>query len=96
MDINLSSLIGPINRFVGKYHPTIFLTIVGLLLASAIFLLYLILQIPSSPDPEAANSATISRTFDNGTIKQVQQLRESNETISALSFPTPRSNPFVE
>lgn len=93
MDASLSSLIAPINRFIGKYHPTIFFAFIGLLVASAIFMLYLILQ---PPETAPVAPPTISRTFDQETVKKVQQLRESNEAATALNFPSPRSNPFIE
>lgn len=94
MDASLSSLIAPINRFIGKYHPTIFLAFIGLLVAAAIFMLYLVLQTPS--DVTVTATPTISGSFDQETVKKIQQLRESNEAATALNFPSPRSNPFVE
>jgi predicted PurR-regulated permease PerM len=98
MDISLSALTNPLKHFVDRYHPTIFFAIIGLLLAAAVFLLYLVLQIPSTPDENAA-TPSISSTFSNQekeTIKQIQELRESSESASDLTFPSPRSNPFVE
>ena len=98
MNISVSSFMTPLRHFVGRYHPTIFFAIVGLLLAGAIFLLYQTLQIPNTPDDSVA-TPTISSNFsaqEKETIKKIQQLRDSNESATALSFPSPRSNPFVE
>lgn len=98
MDISLTALTNPLKHFVDRYHPTIFFAIIGLLLAAAVFLLYLVLQIPNSPSDNAA-APTISSNFSNQekeTIKQIQELRESTESATTLSLPTPRSNPFVE
>lgn len=98
MDISLTALTNPLKRFVDRYHPTIFFAVIGLLLAAAIFLLYLVLQVPNSPDNSSA-TPTVSSTFSNQekeTIKKIQQLRESTESANNLTFPSPRSNPFVE
>jgi hypothetical protein len=96
MDISISTLFAPLNRFVGKYHPTIFFALIGLLLAGAIFMLYLILQIPSETSSTTPANTAISGTFDQATVKKIQQLRQSGESTTALVFPSPRSNPFVE
>lgn len=98
MDISLSALVNPLKHFIDRYHPTIFFTLIGLLLASAVFMLYLVLQIPSSPD-ESSATPSISSNFSNQekeTIKQIQELRESSESSAPLKYPSPRSNPFVE
>lgn len=98
MDISLTALTNPLKHFVDRYHPTIFFAIIGLLLAAAVFLLYLVLQIPNSPSDNAA-APTISSNFSNQekeTIKQIQELRESTESATTLNLPTPRGNPFTE
>lgn len=98
MNASVSSLLNPVKEFVDRYHPTIFFSVIGLLLAAGIFMLYQILQIPSNPD-NAAAAPTISSQFtkeEKNTIKQIQDLRESTESTSPLVFPTPRSNPFAE
>ncbi|RYX79182.1 hypothetical protein EON76_00465 [bacterium] len=95
MDASLSSLTVPINKFFGKYHLTIFLTTLGLLLAVAVFLLTLTLQDTPATD-SATSPETISRTFDNDTIKKIENLRRSDESPQSVTFPAPRTSPFVE
>lgn len=95
MEIKLSSLTAPFTRFFGKYHPTIFLVSLGLLVAVAIFLLTLTLQVPTGVDDTAAGE-TINSTFDTDTIKKIQDLRESTESPQSITFPSPRNSPFVE
>lgn len=94
--MEVSTLFSPIGRFIGRYHPTIFLAIVSLLLASAILLLYLTLQLSTTPDLTYTGTDTISRNFDTETVKKIQQLHESSEVATPLTFPAPRSSPFVE
>lgn len=95
MEISAASLTAPLNRFFGKYHPTIFLVSIGLLLAVAVFLLTLTLQEPASVD-ETATIETISSSFDEETIKKIEALRDSSETPQSITFPSPRNSPFVE
>lgn len=91
--ISLSSLSTSISKFFGKYHATIFFTVISLLLAGAIFALYMTLHESAPADTE---TDTISSSFDQATADQIQKLRESNESRADLVFPSPRSNPFVE
>lgn len=98
MNASVSSLFNPLKSFIDRYHPTIFFTMIGLLLAAGIFMLYQILQIPGTADGSEA-TPTVSSQFsrqEKDTIKQIQQLRESSESGTTLTFPTPRSNPFIE
>lgn len=94
MNASLSTLTGPLSRFFGKYHATMFFTFIVLLLAGAILSLYLTASNTSSQDPESVD--VISSTFDQDTAKEIQTLRESNETTSNLVYPSSRSNPFIE
>lgn len=91
--LSLSGITTPISRFFSKYHATIFFTTIILLLAGAIFILYMTLQGPADVD---TSEEVISSSFDEQTADQIKQLRESNESSRSLTFPSPRSNPFVE
>ncbi|OGL22275.1 hypothetical protein A2707_03020 [Candidatus Saccharibacteria bacterium RIFCSPHIGHO2_01_FULL_45_15] len=95
MEISAASLTTPISHFFSKYHPTIFLVSIGLLLAVAVFLLTLTLQEPTAVD-ETAAIETISSSFDEDTIKKIEALRDSSETPQSITFPSPRNSPFVE
>lgn len=83
----------PLNDFIAKHHPVIFITVVILLLASAIFTLYLSTNSSLNQTREPTN--TIG-AFDKTTIDKIKNLQSSNDTKSTLVFPTPRSNPFTE
>ncbi len=91
--ISLSSLLNSINTFFEKYHSTIFFTTISLLLAGAILALYLDIQ---SPVSDETSEPVISSSFDQKTIDEIKDLRQSSESTRNLSFPSPRSNPFVE
>lgn len=91
--LSLSSITTPLNKFFGKYHATIFFTVIALLLAGAILVLYLsTLQGTPEEDP----SAIVNANFDTETAKQIEQLRNSDQSTKDLSFPTERKSPFVE
>ena len=94
MNASLSSLTDPINKFFGKYHATIFFTFITLLLAGAILSLYLTASSTNSQVTQEGD--VISSSFDQDTAKEIQTLRESNETTSDLVYPSSRNNPFVE
>ena len=91
--LSLSSLSTALSKFFNKYHAMIFFTVIGLLLAAAILMLYLSLQ---STDTVDESTTMISSSFDQETADRIQRLRESNESRADLVFPSPRSNPFVE
>jgi hypothetical protein len=92
--LSLSSLTGPLSRFFGRYHATIFFTIVVLLLAGAILSLYLASAntTPTSGD----TTGVISSNFDKTTEQEIEQLRDRNEPVNELQYPRNRANPFIE
>lgn len=91
--LSLSGIITPLNHFFSKYHATIFFTTIILLLAGAIFTIYMTLSGPAEVD---TSQEVITSTFDEKTAEEIKQLRESNKSSRDLAFPSPRSNPFVE
>lgn len=93
MNAQLSILIRPLMKLLSKHHAFLFVTICALLLAASIYFLYDVLSL-ANPAPNSTGS-TISG-FDQKTIDQIKQLRDSKDTPDAVVFPSPRANPFVE
>ncbi len=80
--------------FLRHHHPIIFIMLIGLLLGTAILLLYWVLTITFTQS--GTNQSTISE-FDKKTVEKIKNLHISSDTTNTeLVFPTPRSNPFVE
>jgi hypothetical protein len=92
MTPQLYSLVTGIKTLFAKHHPVIFITIVGLLLAAAVFSLYQILDITSAPTTPSSTTPV----FDKATVDKIKKLHDSSDTTENLVFPTPRSNPFKE
>ena len=92
MTPQLYSALSGIRTIFAKHHPVIFITIVTLLLAGAVFSLYQILDVSSTP--VQANDTVM--TFDKATADKIKNLHDSSDTTDKLVFPTPRTNPFTE
>lgn len=78
---------------VSKHHSFIFIIVVCLALAAAIYSLYDVLALAD------ANSATTTSTisgFDQDTINKIKNLHDSSDATETVEFPSPRYNPFVE
>ncbi|MDB5176671.1 MAG: hypothetical protein JWN75_339 [Candidatus Saccharibacteria bacterium] len=92
MTPQLFTLVSSIRSLFAKHHPVIFITIITLLLAAAVFSLYQILDITSQP---ATATSTVT-TFDKVTVDKIKKLHDSSDSTETLVFPKPRTNPFTE
>ncbi len=92
MSPQLYSLLTSVKALFTKHHPVIFITITGLLLAAAVFSLYQVLDITSTP----GSLSNTTPTFDQATVDKIKKLHDSTDNTENLVFPTPRSNPFKE
>lgn len=93
MTPQIYSMTNSFRRFFEQHHPVIFISVLSLLLAAAIFALYQVLTL--STDTVTPTTSTIS-SFDKKTVEKIKQLHLSSDPSSNLTFPSPRSNPFVE
>jgi len=93
MSGDLSSILAPLKSFFAKHHPVVFISIILLLLALAIFLLYGLLAIANSTETDTTSTI---RPFDKTTIDKIKQLHGSGDSPEPIVFPSPRVNPFVE
>lgn len=89
-----SASLAPVTRFLGKYHTVIFISLIGILLAVAMFMLYQVLTVSDTATTPTDSSIA---PFDKDTIQRINDLSASGDKTKAeLQFPTPRSNPFAE
>lgn len=81
--------------FFGHHHPTIFFSIVGLLLAFAIYTLTTITS--SSATGSSQTTDTIGQ-FDQETVNKIKELQDSNngDKDTTFALPSKRPNPFSE
>lgn len=89
-----STSLAPVTRFLGKYHTVIFISLISILLAVAMYMLYQVLTVS---DTTAAPTDSSIAPFDKETIKRIDDLSASGDkTKVELQFPTSRANPFAE
>lgn len=84
----------PIQKFIAKHHPVLFICFIATLLAVAVYVLYDVMKI-SEATPSSSQSSTIPG-FDRATIDKIKKLHDSSDTSESLDYPDSRSNPFVE
>mgnify|MGYP001587036466 CR=1 FL=1 len=93
MNTQLSVLLDPLKKLLSKQHLFLFIVISCILFSVAIFSLYQVLTIASTP--KEAPVSTIEG-FDQKTIDQIKNLRDSGNAADTVALPSPRPNPFVE
>jgi|GEM_PF-6607803 len=83
-----------VRLFLRRHHPVIFISVLGIVLALALLMLYGVL---SATDISVTPNNTIS-TFDTDTENKIKNLRASDSTGSGatITLPSNRTNPFVE
>lgn len=95
MNASVSSITQPITQFFEKYHPTIFFTVIGILLAGAILMLFMASSIDDS-DPSLVKNQAISSNYDKDTAEKVKNLHQRDDNLGELKLPTTRQSPFIE
>ena len=80
-------------RFFSRYHAVTIISLISLVLAIGIFLLYQVVQTTFVTPPATASTIT---DFNQKTIDKIKDLRDSNAGATKLQLPSPRSNPFAE
>ena len=95
MNASVSSITQPITQFFEKYHPTIFFTVIGILLAAGILMLFMASSINDS-DPSLVKDQAISSNYDKDTAEKIKNLHQRDDNLSEITLPTTRQSPFVE
>mgnify|MGYP001580651317 CR=1 FL=1 len=94
MNIELGTVGKALQHFIGRHHAVLYVSVIGLLIAGAIFSLYLVNVLATSA-PDATPPLT-STQFDEETIDRIKNLRLSDGEVSSVELPEERANPFVE
>ena len=79
-------------QFLAKHHVVLFLSLIGLILAIAIYMMYQVVQTTFAP-PVVTSSTIVG--FDQKTIDQIKDLHDSSSDTT-IQLPSPRPNPFAE
>lgn len=95
MNTSLSSLTQPIAHFFERHHPTIFFSIIGILLSAAILMLFMSSTIDDS-DPSLVKNQAISNSYDKDTAEKIKNLHQRTDNLEEIQLPTSRQSPFVE
>ena len=96
MEINISpdSIKKATVTFLHRFHVMIFTLVV---LVGLIFIVYLLYNIViSSGNTDGLTPQTTSTTFDQATIKRINELKSRDQSNDSLDFSQGRTNPFVE
>jgi predicted PurR-regulated permease PerM len=91
MKLGLPPAFKPLTQFLAKHHAVLFISFIMLLLALAVYFLY----VTSMVKQTETTTSTIGQ-FDQATIDKIKRLHDSSDASNKLVFPSPRSNPFVE
>jgi hypothetical protein len=91
---DIKTIAQPFSTTLKKYSLTIFIVLMVGGLSAAVLLMSSALQ--KSSDTTNYIPAVGSPTFDQSTIKRVNQLHTSNEQLPNYTVPTGRTNPFTE
>lgn len=93
MTPQLYSLKTSMSNILKLHHPVIFIAAILLSLSVAVYLLYGVLSLS---DVDTSSSSGSTTAFDKKTADRISDLQVSSEKPEGLTFPEPRSNPFVE
>lgn len=82
----------PVKHFVNKHHAVLFISIIALLLALAVYILY------ETSNTTVSNDNPISSIgqFDKVTIEKIKNLRDSNTGNDKINLPCPRQSVFTD
>jgi hypothetical protein len=94
-DISLNKFGSAVANVFRRYHLTIFIVILVSGLATAVILLNNILQ-QSSDTTGLSADATNGITFDQATIKRLNELKTSSDPVVPFSTSGTRISPFSE
>jgi hypothetical protein len=94
LNISLSAIKQPLVTFLHRFHLMIFVIVVLNGLTVVIFLLNS--SIIKSSDSSGYTPNTDNATFDQATIKRIEELKTRDQAGNDLDLSGGRTNPFVE
>jgi exopolysaccharide biosynthesis protein len=94
LTISLTSIKKATVTFLHRFHIMIFVIVV---LVGLIFIVYLLYNIIiSSTDTNGATPTATNTSFDEATIKRINDLKTREQSGDDLDLSQGRTNPFVE
>lgn len=94
LTISINSIKKAIFTFLHRFHIIIFVLVV---LVGLIFIVYLLYNIVvKSTEYTAPEPSGSSASFDQDTIKRINELKTRDQSSSELDLSQGRTNPFVE
>lgn len=95
MNLSLAPLTKSLSTFMHRFHVLIFVIVaLGGLIAAILVLNSIITR--SSANGDGYTAAQNSATFDQATIKRIEDLKTRDQTGGQLDLSQGRTNPFVE
>ena len=94
LNISLISIKKATLTFLHRFHIMIFALVVLVGLIYIVYMLYAI--VIESTDTSNRTPATANTTFDQATIKRINELKTREQSSSELDLSQGRTNPFVE
>lgn len=93
-NMSVSSLLKPVTHLLGRFHMTIFIVLVSAGLAGAVMILNIVLS--DNPGTDGYTSSIGGGSIDQNTLQRITSLHTSDETLTPLTLPSGRVNPFAE
>ncbi len=90
--LDLQEISKGLSVFLRRYNTVIFIVFTAICISTALIIVVLINN--SAVETNSSNAQVIDPSFDEATIKRLQKLNSDNG--SKLTFPSGRTNPFVE
>lgn len=94
-EISLQLITRSVSWFFHRFHVVLFVVLVFGSLAGAVLLLSQIVQSSTDTDDQKATSS-LSTSFDQETIRRIEELNSQGEDSGDIQLPPGRINPFVE
>lgn len=94
-DLDLSQLGNSIATVFKRFHMTIFIVLVSAGLIAIVLMLNSTINM-STDSSDFTIQSDQADTFDQETIKQIQELQRINQDPDSTKLPSGRINPFVE
>lgn len=93
MNIDPYIAMARVRIFLERHHPVVFITILGILLAIAFFMMY---QVISAQPPTDNSISSSIGGFDKKTVDKIKELHDSKDIDNNVELPASRPSPFVE
>lgn len=94
LNISLATIKKALYGFLHRFHLVIFVVLILGGLAISVFILNTV--IITSSDTSQFTSEGVKPSFDQATIKKIEELKTRDQNNDTFTLPQGRTNPFVE